>query len=102
MYQRGGHEWLIEFSKQPGDLELFTNVLDETLRSVNSDYDAKRSHNIALQPPVIRLLKPNTFYNWLKSKGKLGGQHKVPRLSNDRSYVEEILSSGLEEVAFQN
>lgn len=102
MYQRGGHEWLIEFSKQPGDLELFTNVLDETLRSVNSDYDAKRSHNIALQPPVIRLLKPNTFYNWLKSKGKLGGQHKVPRLSNDRSYVEEILSSGHEEVAFQN
>ncbi|MEP7127212.1 MAG: GH3 auxin-responsive promoter family protein [Chitinophagales bacterium] len=90
---RGGHEWLIEFSKPPEDALHFAKVLDEALRSVNSDYDAKRSHDLALQLPVIHILKPNTFYNWLKSKGKLGGQNKVPRLSNDRNYVEEILAS---------
>ncbi|MEO6167223.1 MAG: GH3 auxin-responsive promoter family protein [Chitinophagales bacterium] len=93
VHQRGGHEWLIEFSNPPDDLNHFTKVLDESLREVNSDYDAKRSHNLALQLPVVHVLKPNTFYNWLKSKGKLGGQNKVPRLSNDRSYVTEILSS---------
>lgn len=90
---RGGHEWLIEFSKSPEDLGYFAKVLDDSLRAVNSDYDAKRSHNLALLLPVIRVLRPNTFYNWLKSKGKLGGQNKVPRLSNDRSYVEEILAT---------
>lgn len=90
---RGGHEWLIEFSKPPEDLGYFAKVLDDSLRAVNSDYDAKRSHNLALLLPVIRALRPDTFYNWLKSKGKLGGQNKVPRLSNDRSYVEEILAT---------
>ncbi len=93
LQNRGGHEWLIEFSKQPDDLAHFTRVLDDTLRAVNSDYDAKRSHDLALLLPVIHVLRPETFYNWLKSKGKLGGQNKVPRLSNDRTYVEEILAS---------
>lgn len=92
-HHKGGHEWLIEFSKQPEDPDRFIQVLDETLRSINSDYDAKRSHDLALQLPVIHMLRPNTFYNWLKSKGKLGGQHKVPRLSNDRSYLEEIMAT---------
>ncbi|HYV92531.1 MAG TPA: GH3 auxin-responsive promoter family protein [Chitinophagales bacterium] len=88
---RGGHEWLIEFSKPPGDLYSFTKILDDTLRNVNSDYDAKRQHDLALALPVIHSLPRNTFYQWLKSKNKLGGQNKVPRLSNDRKFVEEIL-----------
>jgi hypothetical protein len=90
--ERGCHEWLIEFEKEPQDLNHFVHVLDQQLRKVNSDYDAKRTKDIALKAPVIHSVPPQTFYNWLKSKGKLGGQHKVPRLSNNRVYVEEILS----------
>ena len=90
---KGGHEWLIEFEKAPTDLLQFTNILDAYLQKINSDYEAKRQKDIALQLPVIRALQPNTFYNWLKQKGKIGGQHKVPRLSNDRKIVEEILNS---------
>jgi len=89
--KNGAHEWLIEFGKAPGDLAFFTNILDNALKSLNSDYEAKRYHNMLLGEPIIRLMPENTFYNWLKSKGKLGGQFKVPRLSNDRKYVEEIL-----------
>ena len=88
----GGHEWLIEFEKEPENLQDFTAILDKALRSVNSDYDAKRSGDLTLQMPVIRSVKKDTFYNWLKQKNKLGGQHKVPRLSNSRTYVEEISS----------
>ncbi|RXK83819.1 GH3 auxin-responsive promoter family protein [Filimonas effusa] len=88
----GAHEWLIEFEKQPGDLDKFTHELDEALKSINSDYEAKRHKSIALGPPRIHMLPPGTFGQWLKSKGKLGGQHKVPRLSNTRTYVEEILT----------
>lgn len=91
--ENGAHEWLIEFEKPPDHLDYFTEVLDNALKSVNSDYEAKRYKNIALRIPVVRVMPPHTFYNWLKSKGKLGGQHKVPRLSNDRKYVEEILVS---------
>ncbi|MBA2407465.1 MAG: GH3 auxin-responsive promoter family protein [Chitinophagales bacterium] len=90
---RGRHEWLIEFSKPPLDLNEFTMILDKCLRALNSDYDAKRSHDLALLHPAIIILPPYTFYNWLKSKGKLGGQNKVPRLSNDRTYADEILES---------
>ena len=86
----GGHEWLIEFEKEPENLENFTQILDEALKSVNSDYEAKRSGNITLQKPLIRSMKRDTFYNWMKGRNKLGGQNKVPRLSNDRKYVEEI------------
>ena len=86
------HQWLIEFSKQPSSLQLFTEVLDKTLQQVNSDYEAKRYKDITLQQLEINEARPGLFNAWLKSKGKLGGQHKVPRLSNSRQYIEELLS----------
>jgi len=89
--QKGAHEWLIEFERQPVDLSFFTATLDTALKSLNSDYEAKRYHDLLLEEPRIRTVPPLTFYKWLKSKGKLGGQHKVPRLSNDRKYIDEIL-----------
>ena len=89
--KRGGHEWIIEFKKEPQSLEEFTIVLDDTLRKINSDYDAKRMHNLALIAPKIHSVAEGTFYNWMKKRGKLGGQNKVPRLSNSRELLEEIL-----------
>jgi hypothetical protein len=89
----GGHEWIIEFDQQPDDFEKFVDILDQTLREVNSDYDAKRFKDMALRRPKVHNAPQDTFYNWLKGKNKLGGQHKVPRLANDRKYVEEILQS---------
>jgi len=88
----GSHEWLIQFEKEPCDLGLFTYELDNALKNVNSDYEAKRHKDIALKMPVIKPLKKGVFEEWLKSKGKLGGQHKVPRLCNDRKYIDEIKS----------
>lgn len=88
----GGHEWLVEFEREPADLSHFTYELDAALKSINSDYDAKRHRDIALRMPLLHPLPAGTFNRWLRSKGKLGGQHKVPRLSNDRRYIEEILS----------
>ena len=88
----GAHEWLIEFEKEPPDLQEFTVELDKALKSLNSDYEAKRHKNIALRLPLVRKLSKGIFNSWLKNKGKLGGQHKVPRLSNERVYIEEILS----------
>ncbi len=90
--ERGKHEWLIEFVKEPNDFQRFSVLLDENLRNANSDYDAKRSNNMVLEFPVILKVKSGTFDAWLKVKGKLGGQNKVPRLSNSREYVEEILN----------
>lgn len=87
----GAHEWLIEFDIAPPDMGLFTYELDTALKNVNSDYEAKRYKDIALRMPVVHALPKNSFAGWLKRKGKLGGQHKVPRLSNDRKIVEEIL-----------
>jgi hypothetical protein len=87
----GAHEWLIEFEKEPDDINLFTKELDNALQNLNSDYEAKRYKNIALHLPVIKVLKKGSFHNWLKSRGKLGGQHKVPRLNNERVLLEEIL-----------
>jgi|SRR5665647_912036 len=87
----GAHEWLIEFENPPSGLNEFALELDEALKSVNSDYEAKRYKNIALRAPIIHSLKKGTFNKWLRSKGKLGGQHKVPRLSNERKMIEEIL-----------
>ncbi|MGF6845303.1 hypothetical protein QFZ51_000538 [Chitinophaga sp. W3I9] len=87
----GGHEWLVEFEVAPDDLNRFIAVLDSTLKAINSDYEAKRYKDIALHMPVVRVLPEGTFCEFLKSKGKLGGQHKVPRLNNDRKYLEEIL-----------
>jgi hypothetical protein len=89
--EAGGHEWIIEFETQPNDLNKFIDILDETLREINSDYDAKRFKDMALRRPKVHNAPINTFYNWLKNKGKLGGQHKIPRLANDRQYVDEIL-----------
>ncbi|SHF20860.1 GH3 auxin-responsive promoter family protein [Flavisolibacter ginsengisoli] len=88
----GAHEWLIEFEKEPKDLEGFTSELDIALKNINSDYEAKRYKDIALRMPLIKSVPLNTFTNWLSSKGKLGGQHKVPRLSNERTIIEDIKS----------
>lgn len=88
----GAHEWLIEFEQAPASLEAFTFELDSALKSINSDYEAKRHKSIALGMPVVHALRKGVFTDWLHSKGKLGGQHKVPRLSNERTYLEEILS----------
>lgn len=87
----GAHEWLIEFEVPPPDLNRFNDILDKMLQSINSDYEAKRYKSIALHKPVVHSLSQGTFNAWLKQKNKLGGQHKVPRLSNDRKYVDEIL-----------
>jgi GH3 auxin-responsive promoter len=87
---KGGHEWIIE--ALPENKEQFVQILDETLRQVNSDYDAKRYKNMALQLPKVHFVGEGTFYRWMEKRNKLGGQHKVPRLSNSREYVEDILS----------
>jgi hypothetical protein len=88
----GAHEWLIEFEKEPQDLAGFTSELDRALKNINSDYEAKRYKDIALRMPLIKSVPRNTFTNWLSSKGKLGGQHKVPRLSNERTIIDDIKS----------
>jgi hypothetical protein len=88
--EKGSHEWMIEFAKPPENPDYFCEVLDNALKSLNSDYEAKRYHDMILQKPVIHQVPQGTFYNWLRKKGKLGGQNKVPRLSNHRKHVEEI------------
>ena len=91
--QNGAHEWLIEFDKHPANIDYFKEVLDTALKSLNSDYEAKRYKDLALRPPIIRIVPSGTFYNWLRQNGKLGGQHKIPRLSNDRTILENISES---------
>ena len=86
------HQWVIEFEKAPADLALFTRLLDESLQRINSDYEAKRYKDITLQQLEIIPARKNLFNDWLKSKGKLGGQHKVPRLSNNRDIIEQIIA----------
>lgn len=86
------HQWVVEFGKKPTDIELFARILDETLQKVNSDYEAKRYKNITLQSLQLIEARPGLFNDWLASKGKLGGQHKVPRLSNTRKHIDEILA----------
>jgi hypothetical protein len=88
----GAHEWLIEFEKLPENIDHFINELDNALKSINSDYEAKRYKDIALRRPIVKSVPQHSFSKWLQSKGKLGGQHKVPRLSNDRTILEDILS----------
>ncbi|MCX2719088.1 GH3 auxin-responsive promoter family protein [Lentiprolixibacter aurantiacus] len=88
---KGAHEWLIEFRNAPEKLEGFRDALDHALQSLNSDYEAKRYNNMTLNEPKIQVARDNLFYDWLKAKGKLGGQHKIPRLSNDRAYIDELL-----------
>jgi hypothetical protein len=89
---KGGHEWLVEFEKEPADMEQFNNVLDSNLQKINSDYEAKRYRSMAMERLSLQRVPRGTFHNWLKSKGKYGGQSKVPRLANNRQYVDEILS----------
>ncbi len=88
---KGAHEWIIEFRKPPEEIAYFTEFLDNALKSLNSDYEAKRYNNITLKMPKVHVARENLFYDWLKSKDKLGGQHKIPRLSNRRDYIEELL-----------
>lgn len=88
--EKGAHEWIIEFRKEPQDVEHFGKVLDETLQSLNSDYEAKRYNNMTLNPLVLNVARQNLFYDWLKERDKLGGQHKIPRLSNDREYLDQL------------
>ena len=88
---KGKHQWLIEFEEEPASLADFTAVLDKTLQSLNSDYEAKRYKNMTLEMPDVSIARKNLFYDWLKQKGKLGGQHKTPRLSNNREYIDALL-----------
>jgi hypothetical protein len=89
---RGSHEWIIEFTQNPENMELFCQLLDSKLREVNSDYDAKRYKDMALMEPLIHFAPAGTFYNWMGKRKKLGGQNKVPRLSNDRVYLDDLLA----------
>ncbi|MBE7651980.1 GH3 auxin-responsive promoter family protein [Tenacibaculum finnmarkense] len=87
----GGHQWIIEFDNLPENMAYFTELLDDNLKKINSDYEAKRYNNMTLAMPIIHIARTNLFYDWFTKKGKLGGQHKVPRLSNSRNFVEELL-----------
>ena len=88
----GGHQWFIEFSKEPENIDLFKEKLDKNLKRLNSDYAAKRTKNLILNPPEIILIRNNEFYTWLKQNNRLGGQYKIPRLNNDRKIADEILT----------
>ncbi len=88
--EKGAHEWMIEFRRKPENIELFRKKLDEALQTVNSDYEAKRYNNMTLNPLVLNVARTNLFYDWLKEQDKLGGQHKIPRLSNSREYLDRL------------
>jgi hypothetical protein len=92
---KGGHEWLVEFDVEPDAMDKFVAALDDSMRAENSDYDAKRRGDMALRPPVVHAAPRGTFHAWMKERGKLGGQNKVPRLSNDRSTIEPLLKHAL-------
>ncbi|MHA6279523.1 GH3 auxin-responsive promoter family protein [Salinimicrobium sp. CAU 1759] len=89
--EKGAHEWVIEFKTPPQDFNFFIECLDKHLQSINSDYEAKRFNNMTLNAPKVHIARKDLFYDWLKKNDKLGGQHKIPRLSNKRCYVEELL-----------
>jgi hypothetical protein len=90
---RGAHEWVIEFERAPDDPEHFVEILDTTLKALNSDYEAKRYKNLTLVRPVLNIVPSGTFYRWFREKDKLGGQNKMPRLSNSREFVESVLKT---------
>ena len=90
--QKGRHQWIIEFDKEPKDLDYFITVLDNSLKTLNSDYEAKRHKNLTLEKPNIVVAPQGTFYKWMKKRGKVGAQHKIPRLSNNRKYLDELLN----------
>ncbi len=89
--QNGAHQWIIEFEREPNDISHFVSILDTTLKTLNSDYEAKRHNDITLGLPKLTIARENLFYDWMKSRGKVGGQNKIPRLANDRSYIEQLL-----------
>ena len=89
--KKGAHEWIIEFETPPADTETFADILDSELKKVNSDYEAKRYKNMSLQRLILHTARPNLFNDWLKEKGKLGGQNKVPQLWNDRTHIDQLL-----------
>jgi hypothetical protein len=89
--EKGAHEWIIEFKTPPSDINYFNELLDNALKSLNSDYEAKRYNNMTLNKPKINVARSQLFYDWLKENDKLGGQHKIPRLSNSRDYLNELL-----------
>ncbi len=91
--EKGAHEWIIEFNKKPENIAHFQQLLDENLQALNSDYEAKRYNNMTLNRLKINVARENLFYDWLKDNNKLGGQHKIPRLSNSRDYLEQLLRS---------
>ena len=88
--EKGAHEWMIEFKENPTDINYFEKTLDEAIQSLNSDYEAKRRNNMTLNPLTVNIARKNLFYDWLKDRNKLGGQHKIPRLSNQRDYLEQL------------
>jgi hypothetical protein len=92
---KGGHEWLIEFDKPPKNIEYFSIFLDKKLKELNSDYEAKRYKSMTLKKPLITIAKKNLFYEWLSSINKLGGQNKIPRLSNSRNYIDSLLKTNI-------
>lgn len=89
--EKGSHEWMIEFDKEPTDFDLFVKTLDKTMQDINSDYEAKRFNNMTLNPPTVHKATKGLFYEWMKSRGKLGGQNKVPRLANTREYIDPLI-----------
>ena len=99
-HNNGGHEWVIEFYQEPENLSTFTDILDQSLQRHNHDYAAKRYKGMALQLPVVRRVERGSFHGWMKTKGKLGGQHKVPRLSNERKLIEELLRYVADTIAY--
>ena len=90
--EKGAHEWIIEFKNPPSHMDVFNEHLDKALQEVNSDYEAKRFNNMTLNPPKIHTARKDLFYDWLKAKDKLGGQHKIPRLSNSRDFIDELIN----------
>src|SRR5690606_41943178 len=90
--EKGGHEWLIEFKTPPSDIDYFTELFDNALKALNSDYEAKRYNNITLNKPIIHMARERLFYDRLQQNNKLGGQHRIARLSNRRDYSEASLT----------
>jgi hypothetical protein len=95
---KGAHEWMVEFEQTPTDVPMFAQMLDLNLQALNSDYEAKRHNNMTLDPLVLNVARPKLFYDWLKEQDKLGGQHKIPRLSNKRDYLEQLKDMQLRNV----
>ena len=95
--EKGAHEWIVEFKAVPIDVEAFRDALDLALQTVNSDYEAKRYNNMTLNKLVLNVARPRLFYDWLKERDKLGGQHKIPRLSNERTYLEQLKAMQVED-----